>query len=461
MSRPDPHIVLSQIRRLTACCGMSDLPDRELLARFHRHEDDAAFTALLQRHGPMVWNVCRRILGELHDAEDVFQAAFFVLARKADSIRHGESIGPWLHRVARQLALKSRAARERRLATKRAVRSVLNSERPAGDLDPLEDLTLREALAIVHEEIDLLPEKLRVPIILCYLQGRTNEDAAHDLGCALGTLKSRLGRGRQLLGERLTSRGVSLAAGSATLLLATAAAEATAIPHKLAHSITAAAVAFSGPSLPSSPLASFRLAQEFLRRMTVNRMKMWTLSLIAIGAVASGAVVLAQSALLRQTPSAQVGTLVDNDASENPKTSRGTDRKTSPAPASQPDDKSLAAHKYTLNHVPIIGTDPPKYVFVVQLANPKTVVELRKQLNEYDAETVIDYTNSLSVPVACTSIEELKKFVAGLTAGSELTWTHGCDLRADVPLLRSEEDRREFEEFCNKKKVKFIVHDGA
>src|SRR5262249_46637623 len=156
-----------------------------------------------------VWGVCLRVLGDAHDAEDAFQAAFLVLAGKAGSVRRAESLGAWLHRVARQLALRARARRERRRAAEAARRPPGEA---AGGAGPTEELSLREALAVLDEEMGRLPEKFRAPLVLCYLQGRTNEEAARELGCAAGTLKWRLGRARVLLGERLAGRGVALSA---------------------------------------------------------------------------------------------------------------------------------------------------------------------------------------------------------------------------------------------------------
>src|SRR5215471_445198 len=220
MSRPERHAVLSQIHRLAAAQAADEFPDRELLERFRRRRDEAAFAALVRRHGPMVWGVCWRVLGDCHDAEDAFQAAFLVLAGKAGSIRRAESLGAWLHRVARQLALRARGRRDRRQRVESG-RPPDSEAAPAAGAGPSEDLSLREALAIVDEEVGRLPEKFRAPVVLCYLQGKTNEEAARELGCAAGTLKSRLGRARELLGARLAGRGVSLPVGPATLLLAT------------------------------------------------------------------------------------------------------------------------------------------------------------------------------------------------------------------------------------------------
>jgi RNA polymerase sigma factor (sigma-70 family) len=213
MSRPERRAALSQIHRLAGAQAAEELPDRQLLERFRRRRDEAAFAALVRRHGPLVWGVCWRVLGDRHDAEDAFQAAFLVLAAKAGSIRRAESLGAWLHRVARQLALRARGRRDRRRRVESGA-AAGGGAVPAAGAGPAEELSLREALAILDEEVGRLPGKLRTPVVLCYLQGKTNEEAARELGCAAGTLKWRLGRARELLGERLAGRGVSLPAGA-------------------------------------------------------------------------------------------------------------------------------------------------------------------------------------------------------------------------------------------------------
>src|SRR5262249_27425190 len=169
----------------------------------------------------MVWGVCRRVLGDRHDT---FQAAFLVLAGKAGSIRRAESLGAWLHRVARHLALRARGRRDRRQLVETA--RPANSMTPSARAEPSEELSLREALAILDDEVGRLPEKVRARVVWCSVQGRTKEEAAREWGCPAGTLKWRLRRARELLGERLASRGVSLPAGAAAVLLAAGVSEA-------------------------------------------------------------------------------------------------------------------------------------------------------------------------------------------------------------------------------------------
>jgi RNA polymerase sigma factor (sigma-70 family) len=179
------------------------LCDRELLHDYAMRRDEAAFATLVRRHGPMVLRVCRRVLSNAADADDVFQATFLVLARKASTTHWDDSIANWLYGVTYHLARKAKDAAARRAAHERHV--VL--ERCG---DPLADITGRELLHILDDEMQDLPDKYREPLVLCYLEGLTRDEAAQRLGCPLGTLKSRLERGRDLLGQALIRRGVGL-----------------------------------------------------------------------------------------------------------------------------------------------------------------------------------------------------------------------------------------------------------
>src|SRR5262249_36930437 len=142
-----------------------ELPDHELLQPFHAGQDEAAFRALLRRHGPMVLDVCRAVLGNEADAEDAFQATFLVLARKAGPIRKTGALGSWLHGVAYRTALKARA--------RSAARQKHEARAPVREASEPDDLSWREARWVLHEELRRLPERYRVPLVLCYLQGKT------------------------------------------------------------------------------------------------------------------------------------------------------------------------------------------------------------------------------------------------------------------------------------------------
>jgi RNA polymerase sigma factor (sigma-70 family) len=198
----------SLLRHLRQCAGVPDanpLSDRELLQRFTAERDEAAFTALVQRHGPMVVSVCRRLLPRPQDVEDAFQATFLVLIRKASSSFWRESVGGWLHHVAVHVALRMRAdAARRTIEARRTEESVI--------ADPLEQMTARELLDAFDEELTRLPDTYREPLVLCHLEGQTQEAAARHLGLSLSTVRRRLERGRNLLHARLTRRGLALPA---------------------------------------------------------------------------------------------------------------------------------------------------------------------------------------------------------------------------------------------------------
>src|SRR5262249_52467297 len=191
---------IRQLRRLALPQGDGGLSDAQLLERFVTQRDEAAFEVLLWRHGPMVLNLCRRVLHEAHAAEDAFQATFLVFVRKAGAIGKRQAVGSWLYKVAYRVALQARV-----LARKQARRSL-----PTADMADLPqggagagDLRWRDLRPLLDEEVNRLPEKYRGPIILCDLDGMTQAEAAQELGCPQGTVSVRLMRGRERLRSRL------------------------------------------------------------------------------------------------------------------------------------------------------------------------------------------------------------------------------------------------------------------
>lgn len=191
----------------------SGLTDGELLQRFIATRDESAFELLVWRHGAMVMQTCRRLLDNLHDAEDAFQATFLALARKASAVHRREAVGGWLHRVAYRTALRVRPDGRRRLLP-------LEVDWPAPEVA---DEDWRSLRPVLHAEVNRLPTKYRAPFVLCYLEGRTNEQAARQLGCPKGTILSRLARARTLLRSRLVRRGVTLSAAGLCLIPSVAA----------------------------------------------------------------------------------------------------------------------------------------------------------------------------------------------------------------------------------------------
>ncbi len=187
------------------------LTDADLLERFRLGGDAAAFEAIVRRYGAGVLGACRKVLGSEADADDAFQATFLALLRSARTIRRGQALGGWLYGVAHRVALKALAGAARRQRAER-------NRGPAGEECP--DLSWREACGILHEELDRLPDTYRLPLLLCYLEGKSRDEAARELGCKADVLRGRLERGRDRLRHRLTRRGVSLSAGLLTSVAA-------------------------------------------------------------------------------------------------------------------------------------------------------------------------------------------------------------------------------------------------
>jgi RNA polymerase sigma factor (sigma-70 family) len=267
------------LRRLRDLAGglPAGLPDRDLLRCFLEGGSAAAFAALVERHGPMVLGVCRTVLRHEQDAEDAFQATFLVLARSARSIRRRDSLGSWLHGVAHRVACKARAAGARRQAVEaQAV------HRPVASAD---DLTWAEVRAILHAELAALPECYREPLILCYLQGLTRDQAARRLGWNATTVKGRLQRGRELLRRRLERRGLGLGATLGAALL-TGQVLATPVPARLLTAAVRSVLPLAGDVLPAGADA---LARAVLGPLVPARS--WLIAgLLLVAALAGGAV---------------------------------------------------------------------------------------------------------------------------------------------------------------------------
>ncbi len=220
------------LRKLVAAPSCADVPDPQLLERFLTQRSEAAFAALVQRHGPMVLSVCRRVLHHTQDAEDAFQATFLVLARKAGSIRKHESVGSWLHGVAYRVSRMSKNKETRRRARQRGI----PQQQPAEARD---DIHWHELRLVLDEELGKLPEKYRTPLVLCYLEGRTRDEAAKQLGVSKAVFRRCLEYGRDQLGRQLARRGLALSAALSAPLLADAATHAALPPLLVATTVRA------------------------------------------------------------------------------------------------------------------------------------------------------------------------------------------------------------------------------
>jgi RNA polymerase sigma factor (sigma-70 family) len=284
------NLVLRTIHRLAGDRG-DEAGDARLLERFARQRDEAAFAELAQRHGPLVLGVCRRVLRHEQDAEDAFQATFLVLARKAGSIRRREALGSWLYEVAYHIALRARAdaVRRRRREEEAGVMARADGSTPEspGELQP-----------ILDEELHHLPEQDRRLLVLCYLQGKTHQEAARELGWPPGSLSRRMGHALEMLRDRLRRRGILLAAGALAAAL-TAEATAAPVPAALLAPTVRAALLFAtgklaGPATVSAPAA--RLAEGALHAMFMTKLKIGLVLALTL-AVVAGAGVLAYQTL--------------------------------------------------------------------------------------------------------------------------------------------------------------------
>jgi RNA polymerase sigma factor (sigma-70 family) len=260
--------------------------DDDLLDRYVSGRDEAAFEAIVRRHGPLVLAVCRRLLFDPQDVEDAFQAVFLILVRKAASLRRRDGLGAWLHGVAHRVAVRARA---------HAARG--GRREPLGDvptLDPAPSVLWREIRAVLDEEVRRLPEKYRVPVVLCYLQGLTNEQAARALGCPTRTVATRLARARDRLRRRLVRRGVGPPAGVLGVGL-TDLAPPPALPEAYLQAVVGGVPA-AAISVPAAALM-----KGVLRDMFWNKAKSLAAVTLALGlAVAAGLV--GWKALAADTP---------------------------------------------------------------------------------------------------------------------------------------------------------------
>jgi RNA polymerase sigma factor (sigma-70 family) len=255
-------------------------PDAELLKKFAAGQDEEAFESLVKRHGPMVQGVCRRILGDVHEAEDAFQAVFLVLVRKSGSIRKPELLANWLYGVACRIARKARI---------RAIRKE-NRERQAGKMptqDHLLDLEWAELKAVLDDELSQMPERYRAPLVLCYLRGQTNAQAAAQLGWPAGSISERLARAREILRKRLNRRGLTLSAGLLAILLSEKAASA-AVSSALIRSTVQVGLAYAGKTTAggSASAVVLELARDSKGLALAAHLKTFSIALVVALAIA-------------------------------------------------------------------------------------------------------------------------------------------------------------------------------
>lgn len=277
---------IRRLRRARSVAEGGHLTDAQLLDRFIRQRDEAAFEVLVWRHGTLVLNLARRLLRQVCDAEDVFQATFLTLARKASAIRRGTSLSSWLYKVTYRIALRVRQAASQRKRQEQC--GLDNVAAPAKNEDA-------ELGAVLAEEVNRLPERYRAVVALCYLQGATTEEAARVLGCPRGTVLSRLSSARLRLRQRLMRRGIAPAVALAAVSFGES---ASAVPSvALVTCVVRAALPFAagGVAVPMASSQAAALAQGVLHTMLWNKIKIVTVLACMIALVGTGSGWLARS----------------------------------------------------------------------------------------------------------------------------------------------------------------------
>jgi RNA polymerase sigma factor (sigma-70 family) len=289
--------VLQHIRRAVLLHGRDSPTDAQLLESFSARQDEAAFEALLRRHGPMVLGVCRRVLRHAQDAEDAFQATFLVLARKASSLHSRELLGNWLYGVAQRTAMKARAMNaKRRLNERRAGEAA----RP----EPSDDGPSEELLAELDNALSRLPEKYRVPLVLCELEGKRRKEVATLLGLPEGTVAWRVAYAKKLLAKRLARYG----AGSLIAVLSGDAASACVPPSLLKATAQAALHVVGAQALTAGTVSAqvVALTEGVLKVMLLNKLKtVWAVVFALL--VGAGAVGLTYRTAAAQPQPGKVG----------------------------------------------------------------------------------------------------------------------------------------------------------
>jgi RNA polymerase sigma factor (sigma-70 family) len=275
--------VLHTLERALLARNGAGLSDGQLLERFASRGDQAAFEALVRRHGPMVWGVCRRVLRKHHDIEDAFQATFLVLVRRAGRVLPREMVANWLYGVAHQTALKARATAARRWRRERQVATMPEPEMAADD-------TWDDIQPLLDRELSRLPDKYRTLIVLCDLEGKTRKEVARHLKLPEGTVAGRLARARALLARRLAPHRAALSSAALSVLLSREAASASVPAPVLSATIKAVAVAAAGQAatagIISAPVAA--LTEGVLQAMLLTKLKIVTAVVVTISLVCFG-----------------------------------------------------------------------------------------------------------------------------------------------------------------------------
>ncbi len=316
------------VKKIANRSEVTSVSDAALLERFAHQGDQAAFELLVWRHQRLVLSVCRRVLGDGPDVEDAFQATFLALSRKASTVSRGDAVAAWLHTVALRIALRARKSAHRKRSTN------INLEAHVSSADPYQEAARRDLAAVLDEEINRLPRKYRVPVLLCYLEGKTYAEAGRQLGVPIGTLAGQLKRARDLLQRRLQRRGIG-AFGALLAAVLCEDATTTAAPAALVNTtVKTAAPLLLGKSTATGTVSAnvAELAEGALQSLSVAKLR------IGLTAVLAGLLVTGLGLLI------PVVTLV---------------QPTKPAEADQP-DTIAAANKEQLPRIDRYGDPLPE-----------------------------------------------------------------------------------------------------
>lgn len=388
--------LIQQLRGIAIPRDGTGLTDGQLLENFISRHDEAALASLVQRHGPMVWGVCRRLLANHHDAEDAFQAAFLVLVRKARSVRPKEMVANWLYGVAHQTALKARATATIRKGRERQVAQMPEPEdRSQGSADRHQEW--HELQPVLDEELSRLPDKYRAAIILCDLEGKTRKEAARQLAVPEGTVAGWVARARVLLARRVARRGVTLSAGALATTLAENVATAGVPDMVASNTIKAASALAAGQAggLISANVAA--LTEGVVRAMFLTKLKLATTVLLCIGLVAMGIgwfsyanLATAQTGHREEAQPQNTAPLLEEGASRTPSTlpaekkdkAFDDDGKAAVQPELRKMDGAWLVLSLVVNGHNVLAKDDGPKTFAVIKAGAMTTMRAGKTLNE-------------------------------------------------------------------------------
>jgi RNA polymerase sigma-70 factor (ECF subfamily) len=331
-------------------CAEREGTDRQLLHRFVARRDEGAFEALMARHGPMVFAVCRRVLRDVHEAEDACQATFLVLARKAGSVRRPELLANWLYGVAYRAARKAQ-----RQAARHGARAILGAAMRSTDSIP-DEVVWEDLRPVLDGELDRLPGKFRAPVVMCYLEGLTAEEASRKLGCPRGTILSRLSRARAKLRKRLLRRGLALSAGLLGFLLAEHVTATEPLAVKFIQATARAARMFArgrAATIKGIPGNSTALAGAILRGMFLAKIKNAALCVAGAGLIMG---VLGWSLMPgRAATTAGPGAVAGGDGPQNGDPNKNQPAKAAPALKQNKDDKELLQGEWQGTSIEVDG----------------------------------------------------------------------------------------------------------